>query len=73
MLKIVLFNSVLPDLVQHVENQMSCIVMKCRHVINYLLTSLGGEDCETLMVDPDANVYVITKVHGGHGSIAQVR
>jgi hypothetical protein len=29
-------------------------------------------DCETLMVDPAANLYIVSKVQNGHGTIAKL-
>ena len=32
----------------------------------------GEEDAESLMIDPDGDLYVISKVHGGRGLLAKL-
>lgn len=36
------------------------------------IPSWSEEDCETLMVDPKGELYIISKLHGGHGLIGHL-
>ncbi|XP_045177359.2 uncharacterized protein LOC123537600 [Mercenaria mercenaria] len=48
------------------QNHMHILVSS----IDKLEFSWNQKDCETLMIDPNANLYIISKVHNAHGTIA---
>ena len=42
------------------------------HVAAHIFSSWNQPDCETLMVDPQANVYIVSRVDDGRGILFQL-